>query len=114
MRKGRFAGLVRGASPERQEAGAPTRADGFVALAEQQGIAWFWETDAHGDLAYVSAEAAPLIRGDQESLLGVPSPNCCWSSTESSKAAAARPSAFTWNPASHFERLRSARTAAAP
>ncbi|HZG45503.1 MAG TPA: EAL domain-containing protein, partial [Allosphingosinicella sp.] len=72
MRKGRFAGLVRGTSPEREEEAAPTRADGFVALAEQQGVAWFWETDAHGDLSYVSAEAAPLIRPDQPSLVGRP------------------------------------------
>jgi diguanylate cyclase (GGDEF)-like protein len=72
MRKGRFAGLVRGTSPAREEEAPSTRADGFVALAEQQGAAWFWETDAHGDLTYLTADAAQTIRPDQPSPIGRP------------------------------------------
>jgi len=62
MRIGRFAGLVRDTSPGRADEAESGRADGLVALAEQQGAAWFWETDAHGMLTYVTASVIPLLR----------------------------------------------------
>jgi diguanylate cyclase (GGDEF)-like protein len=69
MRKGRFAGLVRSASAPAEGA---TRAAGLLALAEQGGLAWFWETDALGNLAYVSPQLAAALNRGVEDLRGRP------------------------------------------
>jgi diguanylate cyclase (GGDEF)-like protein len=72
MRKGRFAGLVRSGSPGREDEAASCRSDGFVALAEQQGAAWFWETDAHAVLSYISPGMGAILRPGEAELVGRP------------------------------------------
>jgi diguanylate cyclase (GGDEF)-like protein len=72
MRKGRFAGLVRSLSPGGEGEFAASRSDGFVHLAEEQGAAWFWETDAHAVLTYISPGMAALLRPGEGELVGRP------------------------------------------
>jgi diguanylate cyclase (GGDEF)-like protein len=42
----------------------------FVAEFENTGRGWFWETDAHGTLSYVSAQLARDFQCEPEALLG--------------------------------------------
>jgi diguanylate cyclase (GGDEF)-like protein len=67
MRKGRFAGIV-GSAPAVSDETA--RFAGLVALAEQSGHVWFWETNADGALTYLSPSLFAHVGRAAESLAG--------------------------------------------
>ena len=69
MRKGRFAGLVRNAPAAASDDFRPA---GFVALIEQSGQGWFWETDALGDLVLRVRGAGRADRPRLDELIGRP------------------------------------------
>lgn len=48
------------------------RARALLSDYEKSGRGWFWETDRHGRIAYISAEAVSAINADPDTIIGQP------------------------------------------
>ncbi|MBC7986489.1 MAG: EAL domain-containing protein [Sphingomonadaceae bacterium] len=66
-----LAAMVRQLEGEAQS----VRASRLLAEFEENGTGWFWETDRHGNIAYISAKLAKAIGKTPEAIVGHPLPD---------------------------------------